>query len=138
MTHSPALQNKFSTAEVARIAQVSLRQLQWWCEHDVVSPARDNHRRVYDSLDVLEILTLMALRRKALSLRQAGQVLRSARGELRRRVARCVGNAKLYLLTDGSTAYLEDNPERIVVLARKIQAPVCLVCLSDLMRLLQG
>ncbi len=29
----------FTTREVSRIAQVSLRQLQWWDERKIVSPA---------------------------------------------------------------------------------------------------
>ena len=35
----PRDQRTFTSTDVAKIAQVSLRQLQWWDERKVVSPA---------------------------------------------------------------------------------------------------
>jgi len=35
----------YTSADVAKIAAVSLRQLQWWDERKVVSPRQDGHRR---------------------------------------------------------------------------------------------
>ena len=37
----------FTSSDVSRIAQVSLRQLQWWDERKVVSPQHEGHKRVY-------------------------------------------------------------------------------------------
>ena len=53
----------FLSADVARMAGVSLRQMQWWDERKLVSPRIKDHRRVYMTEQVLEILTVAALRR---------------------------------------------------------------------------
>ena len=43
----------FLSADVARIAGVSLRQMQWWDERKLVSPRIKDHRRVYTTEQVL-------------------------------------------------------------------------------------
>jgi hypothetical protein len=39
----------FGSADVSRIARVSLRQLQWWDERRVASPREKEHRRVWSA-----------------------------------------------------------------------------------------
>ena len=39
--------DQYTSTDVARICGVSLRQLQWWDERNVVSPRQDGHKRVY-------------------------------------------------------------------------------------------
>ena len=58
----------YTSADVARIARVSLRQLQWWDERRVVSPAQDNHKRLYQPDQVIEVSVIAELRRKGFSL----------------------------------------------------------------------
>jgi DNA-binding transcriptional MerR regulator len=64
----PAETQAYTSAEVARIARVSLRQLQWWDERRVVSPARNNHKRLYEPDQVIEVSVIAELRRKGFSL----------------------------------------------------------------------
>ena len=45
----------YNSTDVARICGVTLRQLQWWDERNVVSPRQDGHKRVYMSQEVVEI-----------------------------------------------------------------------------------
>ena len=47
----------FSSAEIADIAGVSLRQLQWWDEQKVVSPRHEGHKRVYLAEEAVERIT---------------------------------------------------------------------------------
>ena len=54
----------FSSNEVSGVADVSLRQLQWWDERRVVSPRHEGHRRVYHTTEVIEITVIAELRRK--------------------------------------------------------------------------
>jgi hypothetical protein len=54
----------YSSADVARIASVSLRQLQWWDERKVVSPRHEGRKRTYLPQDVVEITVIAELRRK--------------------------------------------------------------------------
>ena len=49
---------------------MTLRQLQWWDERGVVSPHHEQHRRIYRSKDVVEILVMSELRRKGVSLQK--------------------------------------------------------------------
>ena len=72
---SPAPQ-AFSSSDVARIARISLRQLQWWDERKVVSPEHRGHRRVYGPEEVIEISVIAELRRKGFSLQKIRRVLR--------------------------------------------------------------
>ena len=54
----------YTSTDVARIAQVSLRQLQWWDERKVVSPHHEGHKRIYLAEEVIEITLIAELRRK--------------------------------------------------------------------------
>jgi DNA-binding transcriptional MerR regulator len=64
---------------VARLAGISLRQLQWWDERKVVSPRKQDHRRVYVAEQVPEIFTVAVLRRKGVSLQKIRRILRLVR-----------------------------------------------------------
>ncbi len=66
----------YSSSEVAQVADVSLRQLQWWDERKVVSPRHEGHRRVYGPAEVIEITVIAELRRKGFSLQRIRRVLR--------------------------------------------------------------
>jgi DNA-binding transcriptional MerR regulator len=53
----------YASSDVARISGVSLRQLQWWDEQNVVSPRHDGHKRVYLPQEVIEVAVIAELRR---------------------------------------------------------------------------
>ena len=72
----------YSSSEVADVAGVSLRQLQWWDERKVVSPRHEGHRRVYDPAEVIEITVIAELRRKGFSLQKIRRVLRFLQREM--------------------------------------------------------
>jgi len=131
---SPNAEPVFFSGDVKRMAGVSLRQLQWLDERQVVSPVKEDHRRRYGSQQVLEVLTVAALRRKGLSLQKIRRLLRLLRRDLGQHFgAISTGPAKLYLLTDGTSIHLE---EQAVVLERLSTAKgaMYLVCLSDLFK----
>ena len=65
----------FASSDVSRIAEVSLRQLQWWDERKVVSPRHEGHKRVYQPEEVIEITVIAELRRKGFSLQKIRRVL---------------------------------------------------------------
>src|SRR5215471_918017 len=121
----------FLSADVARMAGVSLRQMQWWDERKLVSPRIKDHRRVYMTEQVLEILTVAALRRKGLSLQKIRKILRLLRLELGKHTSRVWSASDLYLLTDGNSISVGDRPD--IALGRLVQAnkPMYVVCLTD-------
>ena len=122
----------FSSIEVAEVAEVSLRQLQWWDERKVVSPRHEGHRRVYYPAEVIEITVIAELRRKGFSLQKIRRVLRFLQREMGRRLADVMSDASsLHLVTDGKSIYLEDQHDRIIDIMKNAKQPMFLVCVSD-------
>jgi DNA-binding transcriptional MerR regulator len=125
----------YTSTEVARIAQVSLRQLQWWDERRVVSPRHEGHKRVYVPEEVVEITIIAELRRKGFSLQKIRRVLRFLQREMGRRLAETqASSSNLHLLTDGRSIYLEEQQERIIDLLKQARQPMFLVCVTDQVR----
>src|SRR5882757_6635296 len=126
------VQRSFTSTDVAKIAQVSLRQLQWWDERKVVSPRHEGHKRIYLAEEVIEISLIAELRRKGFSLQKIRRVLRFLQREMGRRLADVLSSdSRLHLLTDGKSIYLEDQQDRIIDLLKNARQPMFLVCVSD-------
>jgi DNA-binding transcriptional MerR regulator len=125
----------YTSSDVSRIAQVSLRQLQWWDERKVVSPRHEGHKRVYHPEEVVEVTVIAELRRKGFSLQKIRRVLRFLQREMGRRLADVLsGEHNLHLVTDGKSIYLEESSERIVDILKNAKQPMFLVCVSDQVR----
>jgi DNA-binding transcriptional MerR regulator len=125
----------YTSTDVARIAQVSLRQLQWWDERKVVSPQHEGHKRIYSPEEVVEITVIAELRRKGFSLQKIRRVLRFLQREMGRRLSELLDSeSRLHLLTDGKSIYLEDQQDRIIDLLKQARQPMFLVCVSDQVR----
>ncbi|HEY7302479.1 MAG TPA: MerR family transcriptional regulator [Bryobacteraceae bacterium] len=125
-------QRTYTSTDVAKIAQVSLRQLQWWDERKVVSPRHEGHKRIYLPEEVIEITVIAELRRKGFSLQKIRRVLRFLQREMGRRLADLLSyDSRLHLLTDGRSIYLEDQQDRIIDLLKNARQPMFLVCVSD-------
>lgn len=122
----------YSSSDVAKVANVSLRQLQWWDERKVVSAQHGGHRRLYGPRDVIEITVIAELRRKGFSLQRIRRVLRFLQREMGRRLAEVLQvSSDLHLVTDGKSIYLEDRPGRIIDILKNARQPMFLVCVSD-------
>ena len=125
----------FTSVDVARMCGVSLRQLQWWDERNVVSPRQDGHKRVYLAQEVLEVSVIAELRRKGFSLQKIRRVLRFLQKDMGKRLSDALqGNSEIHLLTDGKSIYLEETPDRIIDLLKNARQPMFLVCVSDQVR----
>jgi DNA-binding transcriptional MerR regulator len=129
----------FASSDVAKIARISLRQLQWWDERKVVSPEHRGHRRAYSPEEVVEITVIAELRRKGFSLQKIRRVLRYLQREMGRRLSDVLApQSDLHLLTDGKSIFLEDNHQRIIDILKNARQPMFLVCVSDQARRLSG
>src|ERR1700674_1915753 len=125
----------FASSDVSRIAQVSLRQLQWWDERKVVSPRHEGHKRIYLPQEVIEITVIAELRRKGFSLQKIRRVLRFLQREMGRRLSDVLASqSDLHLVTDGKSIYLEDQQSRIIDILKNAKQPMFLVCVSDQVR----
>src|SRR5271167_4020557 len=122
----------YNSSEVSRICGVSLRQLQWWDERNVVSPRQDGHKRVYLTEEVVEISVIAELRRKGFSLQKIRRVLRFLQKDTGKRLSEALSaTSDVHLLTDGKSIYLEEVPNRIIDLLKNARQPMFLVCVSD-------
>jgi DNA-binding transcriptional MerR regulator len=122
----------YNSSEVSRICSVSLRQLQWWDERNVVSPRQDGHKRVYRAEEVVEISVIAELRRKGFSLQKIRRVLRFLQKDTGKRLSEALSaTSDVHLLTDGKSIYLEEAPNRIIDLLKNARQPMFLVCVSD-------
>lgn len=132
-------QERYTSGEVARIARVSLRQLQWWDERSVVSPRQEGHRRVYRAEEVVEVAVIAELRRKGFSLQKIRRVLRFLQKEMGKRLSDAVANeSDIHLITDGRSIFLEEEPDRIIDVLKNAKQPMFLVCVSDQLRRFQS
>lgn len=132
-------QGRYTSGDVARIAGVSLRQLQWWDERNVVSPRQEGHRRVYLSNEVVEVSVIAELRRKGFSLQKIRRVLRFLQKEMGKRLSDALANdSDVHLITDGKSIYLEDQPDRIIDVLKNAKQPMFLVCVTDQLRRFQA
>src|SRR5271165_1103084 len=128
-------QDRYTSGDVARIAGVSLRQLQWWDERNVVSPRQEGHRRVYLPQEVVEVSVIAELRRKGFSLQKIRRVLRFLQKEMGKRLSDAVAKeSDVHLITDGKNIYLEDQPDRIIDVLKNAKQPMFLVCVTDQLR----
>jgi DNA-binding transcriptional MerR regulator len=122
----------YNSSDVARICGVSLRQLQWWDERNVVSPRQDGHKRVYMPEEVVEISVIAELRRKGFSLQKIRRVLRFLQKDMGKRLSEALSaTSDVHLLTDGRSIYLEETPHRIIDLLKNARQPMFLVCVTD-------
>jgi DNA-binding transcriptional MerR regulator len=128
----PSPDRTYSSSDVAHIAGVSLRQLQWWDERKVVSPQHEGHRRVYFAAEVIEITVIAELRRKGFSLQKIRRVLRFLQREMGKRLSEVLqASSDLHLVTDGKSIYLEDQHDRILDILKNARQPMFLVSVSD-------
>jgi DNA-binding transcriptional MerR regulator len=128
----PTQDRTYSSSDVAQIADVSLRQLQWWDERKVVSPRHEGHRRVYFAAEVIEITVIAELRRKGFSLQKIRRVLRFLQREMGKRLSEVLqSSSDLHLVTDGKSIYLEDQHDRIIDILKNARQPMFLVSVSD-------
>jgi DNA-binding transcriptional MerR regulator len=98
-----------SSNEVARLTGVTLRQLQWWDEHKIVSPPKVNCDRVYTEDNLLEIILIRDLRLKQMSLQQIRWVLK----RLRKGGPEVALAGRRYIIVDplSRTLFVEEDPE---------------------------
>jgi DNA-binding transcriptional MerR regulator len=129
----------YNSSEVARICGVSLRQLQWWDERNVVSPRQDGHKRIYMSEEVVEISVIAELRRKGFSLQKIRRVLRFLQKDMGKRLGEAMATSSdIHLLTDGKSIYLEEASTRVIDILKSARQPMFLVCVTDQARRLNA
>jgi DNA-binding transcriptional MerR regulator len=133
----------FSTSQVLGLTGATARQLQWWDEHALVVPSRAGRKRLYSASDLADILVILELRRRHISLQQVRRVLRFLKQELHVRPADIVLDGTenslpdYHLLIDGNRLYLETDSRQIFDLLKNTEQAVFLINLTAAARKLQ-
>jgi DNA-binding transcriptional MerR regulator len=123
---------EFGSGDVCQLAQVTLRQLQWWDERKVITPQKEGHRRAYHVSDVIGMMVIGELRRKGFSLQKLRGMVRSLRRKIDGRLGELLsGKCDLYVLTDGKVAFLENHPDQIVAILKDSRKPLSLVSVGE-------
>lgn len=60
----------YSSNEVAAVARATLRELQWWDEHNVIHADFVGRERRYNVKDLVQAVVIAALRRRGISLQK--------------------------------------------------------------------
>jgi len=141
MTHQT-----LSTNQVASIAGVSLRQLQWWDEKRVVQPHHHGHRRIYSNQEAVDIAVIAELRKRGLSLQAIRRPLRQMQRQCWKHMDfdRLMNfSDELWLVVDptpGSTqraACVVTNGEAMLEVFRKCDHAMHVIDLADILRRVQ-
>jgi DNA-binding transcriptional MerR regulator len=78
-------QKPMGSNELAKLARVSLRQLQWWDEKGLISPRHVGHTREYSPYEVQRVIALGKLRydgRQSVSLQRCRKLIRYHASEI--------------------------------------------------------
>lgn len=57
------------SGELARATGLTLRQIQWWCEHRLLIPRMEGHVRLFDDEHVRRAFLIVELRKKGVILK---------------------------------------------------------------------
>jgi DNA-binding transcriptional MerR regulator len=120
----------YNSRDVAKLAKVSFRQLQWWDERGQVSPTIDKGSRQYRSDQVIAVLCLAELRRKGLSF----QAIRRVWPELRAKIAiASLGKSPedAYLVTDGKRYSTVQYGGNMLTCIKAAKTPLWVVSITD-------
>ncbi|AXC12552.1 Putative transcriptional regulator [Acidisarcina polymorpha] len=137
------LTGSFSTIEVMHLTGATARQLQWWDEHRLIVPLRRGRKRLYSPSDLAEILVILELRRRHISLQQIRRVLRFLKKQFHARLADLVSDqaehplTDYHLLIDGNRLYLETDAQQIFDLLKNAEQAVFLISLSTAVKKLR-
>ena len=125
----------FTSSQVCQRTGLTPRQLQWWDEQGIVTPARQGHRRLYSPKDLVELSVLGDLRRRGISLQRIRRVLELLERDYGHRLADLAArNSQLHLLTDGGSVFLCDSEHGVVDLLRNARQPLLALCLAPVLQ----
>jgi DNA-binding transcriptional MerR regulator len=127
------IKRHYSAREVAALTGLTARQLEWWDETGLVSPAIAPRRteaggfteRRYSPMDLIELMALATLRRHGVSVRKIRQLLDTLRAHFGVRLFETIGEGgRLTLLTDGTDVYARTTRGELFNLLRSPDQPL--------------
>jgi DNA-binding transcriptional MerR regulator len=120
---------RFRTAEVARVAGVTLRQLQVWEEKRIAIASRSGRVRLYTASQALFVVVVAELRRRGLSFQRLRR-LSATLGELLED-HQIIRHQCAFILTDGHQVQFADSPNKTLELVSNFSRPIVCFSLAD-------
>ena len=122
---------RFRTAEVAEVADVSLRQLQLWEEKRVAFASRTGRVRLYTSSQALFVVVVAELRRRGLSLQRLTRLATAIRQLLEDHDVVGSRHTCAFVLTDGRQVQFADSPNKTLELVSNFSRPIVCINLAE-------
>ena len=123
---------RFRTGEVAKLAGVSLRQLQIWEEKRVAVASRSGRVRLYTASQALFVIIVAELRKRGLSfqrLRGLSEVLRQLLVD--HGIEGRSSGHDVFVLTDGRRIQFADSPNKTCELVSNFSRPIVALNVSS-------
>jgi len=118
----------YTTSQVAHVALVTPRQLQWWDEEGILSPVQSERKRRYEPRELFAVMLFRELRERKFSMkvvRRVWKLMQKQRFDMP-----CEG--KKYLLTNGErVVFLEQDNVVLAFLLQRRSPPYYLISLVD-------
>jgi DNA-binding transcriptional MerR regulator len=122
---------RFRTAAVAKLADVSLRQLQLWEERRVVIASRSGRVRLYTASQALFVIVVAELRRRGLSFQRLHRLSVALRQLLEDHDIVGYRHTCAFILTDGRQIQFADSPNKTLQYVSNFFRPIVCVNLAD-------
>jgi len=122
---------RFRTAEVAKLADVSLRQLQLWEERRVAIASRSGRVRLYTASQALFVIVIAELRKRGLSFQRLRRLSIALRQLLQDHEVVAGRRASAFVLTDGRQVQFADSPNKTLELVSNFFRPIVCVNLAN-------
>ncbi len=124
---------RFRTAEVAKFADVSLRQLQLWEERRVAIASRSGRVRLYTASQALFVIVIAELRRRGLSFQRLCRLSTALRQliEDHELLGKRPSPLHAFILTDGRQVQFGDSPNKTLELVSNFFRPIVCISLAD-------
>jgi len=123
------MERTYSTVEMAEIAEITGRQLQWWDERKYIRPPQDGHKRLYDERLALEVMITAKLRREGVTHTRIRKALARAPWKGRVRLPELQDDGPAFLILAGTATYYEPDKDGAFV---RISTASCAVRIVDL------
>jgi DNA-binding transcriptional MerR regulator len=111
---------RYTTAQVKRIACVTVRQLQWWDEAGLLSPIQCDHQRLYEPRQAFQAMLFRELRERGFSLADVRDIWQAAR----RQGFQLPDETRSWMLTDGKRVVFLSHPDVVLAFLEQRRNPV--------------
>lgn len=109
----------YSTAQVARVTGVTLRQLQWWDERKLLKAPQVKHSRQYSEREMFAAALFRDLKERGFSI----QVIRRIWKQMERKQFTVPDESRRWMLTDGKRVEFVADPDVVLAFLEQRRSP---------------